>query len=354
MAKVNRDFLEPEVAVSLARRELAEFEANDPSSLAGYLPSLEVDDIEYEIEVGGSDGMITAANWRMFNGNTTSEKWGEGAKSRGRLMPLSRNFTLDEETRLRMRNDASSAIERESAKLVRRATRAIALQINYQRANALANGKVEIKGSGGLRQEVDFGRRDDFDTVAPTLFSDPGADPLAQIEAYADLYEEENGFRPEQVMMSSEVRRIISTHPAVVLGATGNPDKPRASVAELQALFDQYDLPTIVNLPTNKVKVDNLDTGETEVKSLFEKDSLLFTPRAGDPMAPEASIFGRTMWGRTLSGDTEDFGLANEHLPGIVAAVIEDGWPSHLEVIADAIAMPVVFNPNYTLKAKVL
>ena len=147
MAKVNRDFLEPSVAVSIARRELAEFEANDPSSLAGYLPSLEVDDIEYEIEIGGSDGMITAANWRMFNGNTTSEKWGEGAKSRGRLMPLSRNFTLDEETRLRMRNDASSAIERESAKLVRRATRAIALQINYQRGNALANGKVEIKGS---------------------------------------------------------------------------------------------------------------------------------------------------------------------------------------------------------------
>lgn len=32
MAKVNRDFLEPEVAVSIARRELAEFEANDPSS----------------------------------------------------------------------------------------------------------------------------------------------------------------------------------------------------------------------------------------------------------------------------------------------------------------------------------
>ena len=354
MAKVNRDFLEPEVAVSIARRELAEFEANDPSSLAGYFPSLEVNDVEYEIDTGGSDGMITAANWRMFNGNTTSEKWGEGQASRGRLMPLSRNFTLDEETRLRMRNDAKDAIQLESAKLVRRATRAIALQVNYQRANALANGKVDIHGSGGLRQTIDFGRDARLTTTAPLLFSDPTADPLAQIEADADLYEEINGFRPETVLMSSEVRRIISTHPTVVLGATGDPNRPRASVTELQALFDQYDLPRIVNLPTNKVKVDNLDTAETEVRNLFEKDKLIYAPASGNPLDPEAALFGRTLWGATLSGDTAEFGLANSDLPGIVAAVIERGWPSHLEIIADAIAMPVAFSPNYTMTVKVL
>lgn len=354
MAKVNRDFLDPEVAVTIARSELAEFEANDASSLAGYLPSLEVNDVEYEIEVGSSDGMITAANWRMFNGNTTSEKWGEGERSRGRLMPLSRNFTLDEETRLRMRNDAEDAISLESAKLIRRATRAIALQVNYQRANALANARVDIKGSGGLRQVVDFGRLASHTTTAPKLFNDPTADPLAYIEELADLYEDTNGFRPETVLMDTSVRRAISTHATVVLGATGDPNRPRASVTELNALFAQYDLPEIKSLPTNKVRVDNLDTGETEVRSLFDKTKIIFAPAAGDPMAPESSIYGRTMWGATLSGDTEDFGLANEDLPGIVAAVIEEGWPSHLEVIADAIAMPVVFNANYTLTAKVL
>ena len=353
MAKVNRDFLEPDVAVSIARQELALFDANDTSSLAKYLPSLEVDDIEYEIEVGGEDGNITAANWRMFNGNTTSEKWGEGQKSRGRFMPLSRNYTLDEETRLRMRNDSNDAIRLASAKLVRRAVRSIALQVNYQRANALSNAAVDIHGSGGLRQRVEFGRDAEFDTVAPVLFSESSADPLAQIEAWAEQYEEVNGFRPETVLMASEVSRLIATHPTIVQHATRDSLAERATPSELATLFAQYNLPEIKPLPTSKVKVDNLETGETEYRSLFEKDSILFLPNSGDPMSPEASVYGRTMWGRTLSADTEDFGLGGGDLPGVVAAVIEDGWPSHLEIIADAIAMPVVFHPNYSLKAQV-
>lgn len=354
MAKVNRDFLEPDVAVAIARQELALFDANDTNSLARYLPSLEVDDIEYEIEVNGEDNNITAANWRMFNGNTTSEKWGEGQKSRGRLMPLSRNYTLDEETRLRMRNDSKNAIRLESERLVRRAVRAIALEVNAQRANAISNAAVDIHGSGGLRQRVEFGRDAEFDTTAPTLFSDPSADPLAQIEAWTEQYEEKNGFRPETVLMSNEVRRIVSTHPTVVRNATRDELAERANASELARLFAEYNLPEILPLPTSKVKKDNLETGETEYRSLFDKDSLLFLPRGGNAIDPQSSVFGRTMWGRTLSADTEDFGLGGGDLAGVVAAVIEEGWPSHLEIIADAIAMPVVFNPNFSLKAKVV
>lgn len=354
MAKVNRDFLEPDVAVAIARQELALFDANDTNSLARYLPSLEVDDIEYEIEVNGEDNNITAANWRMFNGNTTSEKWGEGQKSRGRLMPLSRNYTLDEETRLRMRNDSKNAIRLESERLVRRAVRAIALEVNAQRANAISNAAVDIHGSGGLRQRVEFGRDDEFDTTAPILFSETSADPLAQIEAWTEQYEEKNGFRPETVLMSNEVRRIISTHPTVVRNATRDELAERANASELARLFAEYNLPEILPLPTSKVKKDNLETGETEYRSLFDKDSLLFLPRGGNAIDPQSSVFGRTMWGRTLSADTEDFGLGGGDLAGVVAAVIEEGWPSHLEIIADAIAMPVVFNPNFSLKAKVV
>ena len=143
MAKVNLDFLEPEVATTLARRELADFDINDNTSYAKFLPSQEVPDIEYAIDVDTAD-RITAANWRMFNGTTTSEVWGQGEKARGRLMPLSRNFILDEESRLRMRNNADQLMEREAANLVRRAARSIALQVNLQRANAIYNGRIDL------------------------------------------------------------------------------------------------------------------------------------------------------------------------------------------------------------------
>jgi len=352
---INRDFLEPDVAIQIARRTLAEYDINDSTSLAAYLPSQEVNDIEYEIEVGQDAGFITAANWRMFNGNTTSEVWGGGEKSRGRFMPLSRNFTLDEESALRMRNDANMMIEREASRLVQRATKAIAIAVNRQRANAIQDGKVYIEGSGGLRQTVDFGRDEAFNTVAPKLFSDPTADILGYIESLADMYEEKNGFRPEQVMIPSEVRRLITTHPQIVKDATRSDLARRATMTELQDLFAEYRLPEIVDTPASVIQVDNLETGKTEKVRLFDRDSILFTPKSGDPAAPESSVFGRTFWGRTKTADLPEFReIAEDSLPGVVAAVIERGWPYNQEVIADALTMPVVFNANYTLKAKVL
>src|SRR5699024_3070260 len=105
--KVNRHFIEPEVAIHLALKTLAVYDHNDASSLANYFPSKEVDDIEYEISIGEDAGFITAANWRTFGGSTTSETWGGGQKARGRFMPLARNYTIDEEGALRMRNNAN-------------------------------------------------------------------------------------------------------------------------------------------------------------------------------------------------------------------------------------------------------
>ena len=354
VTKVNRDFIEPEVAVHLARRTLAEFDINDSNSLATYFPSKEVDDIEYEIEIGQDAGFITAANWRTFGGNTTSEVWGQGEKSRGRFMPLSRNYTLDEEGALRMRNNANLMREREARNLVTRASKSIAIAVNRQRANALQHGYVKIEGSGGLRQTVNFGRDERFTTVAPQLFDNDDADILGYIESLTDLYEEVNGFRPEQVFVPSEVRRQINRHPQIVANATDSSTRPRATQSELATLFSEYDLPEIVDTPNGIIQVDDLETGQTRKVRLFDRDSILFLPKGGNATDVDSSILGRTFWGRTKSADLPEFRGTGGDLPGIVAAVIEEGWPYKQEVIADALAMPVLFNANYTLKAKVL
>lgn len=356
-SKINRDYIDPAYLTSLARRALADFEVNSPSSLAAYLPSQEVPDIEYEIEKG-QDGLVTAANWRMFGGNTTSETWGQADRARGRMMPLARNFVLDEETLLRQRNDSGDAIARRASTLTERAAKAIALQVNLQRGNALANGKIQISGSGGLRQEVDFGRRADFSTTATELWTDPASDPIEYLSTLAEVYEQENGFRPEKMIVSTKVKAALLKNPQVVSYAYGDSDntKPRATPGQLSALFAELDLPTIDTVGRGKVQVDDLDsaTGETKVVDLLPQDSIIFVPAAGDPTAPDSSEFGRTLWGQTLSADLPDFQMKSGDLPGIVAAVINEGWPANMQVIADAIAMPVVYNPNYTLRAKVI
>lgn len=352
--KVNRDFIDPAAAVNIARTTLADYDVNDSNSLAHYLPSQEVPDIEYEISVGQDAGFITAANWRTFGGATTSETWGGGQKSRGRFMPLARNFTLDEEGALRQRNNSDALIEREASNLVRRASKAIAIAVNRQRANALQYGHVKIEGSGGLRQTVDFGRDERLTTVAPKLFSDETADILGYIESLADLYEEINGYRPEQVMIPSEVRRRINIHPQIVGAATDSTTRPRATQSELNTLFSEYRLPEIIDTPNGIIQVDDLDTGKVRRVRLFDRDSILFLPKGGNATDPENSVLGRTFWGKTMSSDLPEFSGTGGDLPGIVAAVLEESWPYKQEVIADALAMPVLFNANLTMKAKVL
>lgn len=355
MVKVNRDFIDPAVAVRLAREVLADFDVNDSTSLAGYLPSQEVDDIEYEIEVGSTAGFITAANWRAFNGNPTSETWGEGKRQRGRFLPLARNYTIDEEGALRQRNNKDALIERESANLIRRGAKSIGIAINRQRANALQYGIIQIEGSGHLRQQISFGRNANFTTVADQLFTDDAADPLGYIEALADLYEAENGFRPERVMIPTNIRRLISQHASVVRQATDSTIRDRATQSELDALFAEYRLPQIIDTPSSLIQVDDLATGEVKKVRLFDRDSILFVPATGDPLAPEASIYGRTLWGRTKTADIPAFRESGADTPGVVAGVLTgQDYPFNEEVIIDALAMPVVYNANYTLKAKVI
>lgn len=353
---VNRDFLEPDVAVKLSRKTLADFELNSEESLASYLPSQEVDDIEYAIDLLDAQDEIVVANWRSFGGAVTSEKWGRGGRAQGEFMPLGRNYIVDEKQRLRQRADSKNAIAREASDFIVRGTRAVAKEINVQRANAIAYGRLELQGSGGLRETVDFGRNPEFTTTAPELWTDPDSDPIAYLVTLVEAYEEENGFVPVEILMTSKIKRTLYNHPKVVLNSTRDELAVRAKSGEVDSLLDQFDLPPIRTIGNSKYRKDNLETGQVESHYLLPQDSIILTAGAGNAGDPGSSPFGRTFWGSTVSAELPEFGLKNGGLdvPGIVAAIYDQGWPFNREVIIDALAMPVVFRPNYTLTAKVI
>lgn len=353
---VNRDFLEPADAVKLSRKTLADFELNSELSLASYLPSQEVDDIEYAIELADANDEVVVANWRAFGGSVTSEVWGKGGKAQGAFMPLGRNYIVDEKMRLKQRADAKNAIARESSDFIVRGTKAVAQEVNVQRAKALAYGKLELQGAGGLRETVDFGRREDFTTTAPALWTDADSDPIAYLVDLVETYEDENGFVPVEILMTSKVKRTLYTHPKVVLNATANDLKVRATNSEVDTLLDQFDLPPIRTINNAKYRKDNFETGSVDSHYLLPQDSIILTAGAGNAGDPGSSPYGRTFWGATVSADLPEFGLKSGGLdvPGIVAAIYDNGWPFNREVIIDALAMPVVFRPNYTLTAKVI
>lgn len=357
--EIFRDFMEPEEALVIARREVAEFDFTAGESLASYFPSLEVSDIEYEIgEVNKDDGVI--ADWRSFNGQATSDKFGHGGKLRGGLQPIARNYTIDEYKKLKARRDSDNVLHTRAEELVRRAARAIARSVNVQRYNALVNAKVNIDGPNGLHEEVSFNRRPEFDTTAPVLFNDDSADPLEFIAELCDQYQEANGFRPAEIWVPAKIRRRLFSHPVVVEEAAGDGQMSTRRIlpqSYVQALLDDWNIPTLKDAPTETYKYNDFaDGGAEKTAHLFPQDSILLVPESGDPGDPLANPYGRTFWGETVSSELPEFQGATSELgaPGIVAAVYKEGWPFTMEVIADALAMPVVISPDYTLKAKVI
>lgn len=356
-SKVNRDFIEPLVLTKLVKNHLAKFEFHDPSSLAPYLPSMETEDVEFEIDVQG-DTMITAATWRAFGGATTSETWGAGEKARGSLVPLSRNYILDEETMLRQRNNPKgNPIGRKAEEFAVRGAKAIATQINYQRANAMFYGKIDLRGSGGLNLTVDFGRKPEFSATAATLWTDQTKDPLLEIDKAVQMYEDTNGKTPSEILMTKKIYRTLVRHPKLIKEAIANPYRERATKEQINSLLEDLDLPKIKVVDNPKFKIDDLKSrnGTTRVVNLFPEDRILFVPQPGDPADPMGNPYGRTLWGTTASADLPEFKSVDGHsVPGVVAALLHEGWPASMEVIVDALAMPVVLSPNATLSLKVV
>lgn len=353
--------IDPKLVITVARKILADWEVNNHSSLAPYLPSKEVKDIAYEIDYI-DDAAVTAANWRAFDGAATSETWGSGAKAVGSLMPVSRIFSVTEEAKLRMRYDADEALKRTYLDYVARAAKAIALQINYQRANALFNAKLSLQGSGGLRIEVDFNRDPAFNPTATKLFSDPSANPFEQLLIWRDQYFDKNHIEPAEIWMPSVVFRQFLRHPNVV--AATNPAYARepkfaTRKAVNEVMVDTLGLPPIVEKSAEKVKVDDFDTGQTKLVDVIPQDKVFFMPKPGSATAAnDFEDYGVTLWGESANSDLPGINKVFDDkfgTPGIIAGVLtHETFPIHSEVFADALAMPVVIQPNKVLAGKVL
>lgn len=353
--------IDPKLAITVARKALADWEVSNHASLAAYLPSKEVKDIAYEIDYI-DDAAVTAANWRAFDGAATGETYGSGAKAVGSLQPVSRIDTVTEEAKLRMRFDANEALKRTYIDRIARAAQSIALQVNYQRANALFKAKLSLQGSGGLRIEVDFNRDPAFNPTATKLFSDPSANPFEQLLIWRDQYFDKNHIEPAEIWMPSVVFRAFLRHPNVVSAtnpAYAREPKFATRTAVNEVMVDTLGLPPIVEKSAQKVKVDDFDTGKTKLVNVIPQDQVFFMPKPGSAAAPnDFEDYGVTLWGESANVDLPGINKVFDDkfgTPGIIAGVLtHNNFPVYSEVFADALAMPVVIQPNKVLAGKVL
>lgn len=328
------DLIEPADMLDFVRTEATELNRN-VFRLSDFLPSREVDDIEYRF-LSGNFNDVDAATYRTYD--TEAPIAGrQGAERRsGALPPISRKIRLGEEERLRQRaldrGDNSTIVDQlynDAAQMVR----AVQARLEMARGEALYSGKI-VLNENGVMATIDFGRAAGH-TVAPgTLWSNPAADILGDLLSWVETYVDTNGSPPGGILTSTTVVRDMLRNTGI--------RELAVSRAALDSVLSNYELPPLLQPYDVKVRVNGVAT------RVIPADRLILMPSADEPL-------GDTFYGVTAEAlELREAGqIVADEAPGIVGVVQKTFDPVATWTKAAAIAVPVLGNPDLTFAADV-
>ena len=88
---------------------------------------------------------------------------------------------------------------------------------------------------------------------------------------------------------------------------------------------------------------------------VLPKEWIYFLPEPADPFDQDGTALGATFYGQTVTSESPEFDIAPGEQPGVVVGVYrEDRIPYTVEVMADAITLPVARDANRAMAVKVL
>ncbi|HEY1177861.1 MAG TPA: major capsid protein [Phytomonospora sp.] len=340
------DIIDPATLTGYARASLADYEARK-GTLARWLPNRTVADVVARF-VAGQTGLVNVASFRAYDAEPEIGKRQAGKRVTLELPALGQNIPVSEYEQLRARGgnvsdaQALATIQRTTDVV----TRAVSDAIERMRGIVLQTGKATIS-QANFQTEDDFGRAAGHTVVAATPWSTATADALADLATWSDTYEDANGEPPGSIVMSRRVLRSMANLNQFRTQLASGSTRP-ATVADVNAVVTAAGLPEIT-VYNRRVSVDGVST------KVLSDDRVLLLPEAVDVDDWQGTELGATFWGRTLTSTDSDWGIEDTEQPGIVAGVYRNPKPPMgIEVISDAIGLPVLANANLSFVADVL
>jgi hypothetical protein len=340
------DIIDPATLTGYARASLADYEARR-GSLARWLPNREVADIVVRF-VKGRAGLVDVAKFRAYDAEPEIGRRQPVTRVTLELPALGQNIPVSEYEQLRSRGgsvgDAQALLSiQNTTDLV---VRAVADSIERLRGIVLLTGKATIN-QDNFKTDDDFGRPGGHAYTVGTLWSTTSANGLGHLETAADTFRDVNGEDPGALVMSTRVFRALSALDQMKTTLVGGAVRPGTS-DQVRSLVTSAGMPDIY-LYDRRVSV-----GGSMVKVLAD-DRVYVLPAPTDPNDGMGSELGATFWGRTLTSSDPDWGIEDGEQPGIVAGVYKhEKPPMGLEVISDAIGLPVLANAELSMAVKVL
>lgn len=339
---LNSDYIDPAALTGYARASLADQEVNQ-FTLSRFLPSADVDDLEYRFTRGG-EGLVDAAVFRAYDAEAPIGSRPGVTRVSGELPPISRKIRFGEYDRLRQRKAGPDVVAAGLQSDTERNVRSVAARVELARGDALVNGQVTISENGVIAT-VTFGRSGSHSVSAATPWSTVAtATPLVNLLAWKAVYRASNGVDPGVILLSDQALGYLMQNAEIrALAASVNGGPAIVSQTAVAAVFQAYGLPRF-EVYDAQVKVNGAAT------RVIAADKLLMLPA---PVTPDGTNeLGGTLWGTTAESLEPDYGLSGDE-PGIVAGAYSTKDPVAIWTKAAAIALPVLANPDLTLMADV-
>lgn len=334
------DIVDPAYLTGYARESLAAQEARK-GTLAQFLPNRDVFDTVVRF-VAGQAGLVEEAKFRAYDAAPEIGKAAGGKRVTLELPALGQNIPVSEYTQLRTRGASDQAVQVSIERTTERVVQAVSDRIERLRGTVLLTGKATID-QDNFKTDDDFGRDETHTETASTLWSEVGADPLADLTAWMDIYVATNGVEPGALLMSTRALRALAAHDSFSIQLVGGGSRP-ATVADVQSIIEGAGLPGIV-------KYDR----RTSAGRVIADNKILLLPAPVEVDNFDGTELGGTFWGQTLTSTDASYGIEDAEQPGIVAGVYRNEKPPMIaEVISDAIALPVLANANLSFAATVL
>lgn len=339
------DIISPAELTGYVRSAAEEAEA-DKQSLAAFLPNRAVSDIAVQLMVG-EHGLSEMANYRAFDAEADPLAAPSDQAVTFDLHALGGWLPVSEYNQLRARNAQVS--DAQAVGLIQRAAK-IGVQAVYDRVEAmrghiLETGKATVS-TGKFKFDNDFGRSADMNVTAATLWTAAGADPLADLVAWADEYADRNGERPGAIVVSSNVAKLIRKADNLKTILAGGGERP-ATLAQVNEFLNDEGLPYLT-VYDRKVR------GRDGLQRVLSDKSVLLLPAAGPTDNDAGTALGSTVWGQTLSATQDDWAIEDVERPGIVTGAYRNPTPPHgIQVYVDAIAEPFLANADLSMVATV-
>lgn len=340
--QLQTEYILPVDLTGYVRASLADYTANT-FALAGYLPNVPIDDLDYRLTRGGT-GLIEAAGFRAYDAESPIGKRKGFARISGELPPISRKLRSGEYDRLRQRHVADQTILGSLLDDADNLVRQIAAGFEVARGIALVTGVTTITVEDAGTLSVDWLRNPGNTVTAATAHTSPDADILGDLLTWQQWYSDLNGELPGSCVISQQELALIMRNPAMRNVVFPGANQPSViSVAAINEALSAFGLPPFTVYRV-QVSVGGVAT------PVIPANRLLYLPAPGASGAP-ANQLGATLLGTTAESLEPDYGIVAGDQPGIVAGTYKTEDPVAYWTKAAAIGLPVLANPDLSFCA---